>query len=144
MQRAGTNVVGSFGTAQSGSPPGGLLRRSPIRRVAVSPRLPGQTLFELLREGFLFQTLADKDELAETRFFLFPEPIPIDREPVVNPMEHRASRIAADPDDSFSPINLASFADGLQLRIKLFNFEWPIELEREGIDVGMISVLQLV
>ena len=27
-------------------------------------KLPGQTLFELLREGFLFQILADKDELA--------------------------------------------------------------------------------
>jgi len=121
-------------------------RAAPLQAgfVAVSPNLPGQTLFELLREGFLFQTLADKDELAETRFFLFPEPIPIDREPVVNPMEHGASRIAADPDDSFSPINLASFADGLQLRIKLFNFEWPIELEREGIDVGMVAVLQLV
>jgi hypothetical protein len=92
----------------------------------------------------LFQILADKDELAETGLFLFPEPIPIDREPVVNPMEHRASRITADPDDAFGPINLASFADGLQLRIKLFNFEWPIELEREGIDVGMVAVLQLV
>src|SRR5579859_3324339 len=86
------------------------------------PTKSGQTLFELLREGLFSQVFADKNELAETRFFLFPEPIPIDRKPVVNPMEDGTSWIAADPDDSFSPIDLTSFADRLQLSIKLLNF----------------------
>ena len=83
---------------------------SPIRRFASLLR---QTIFELTHQRFLLQIPSDEDQLAEPSLFFFPEPIPIDREPVVDAVEDRSPRVSANPDDAFCPINLAPFTDRL-------------------------------
>jgi hypothetical protein len=91
------------------------MKRLPSGRCVDASRnsLLRQTILELLGECLLVQIVTDEDQLAEPRLFLFPEPIPVDREPIVDTVEDRSPGIPANPNDSLRPVNLAPLTKGL-------------------------------
>jgi hypothetical protein len=103
-----------------------------------------ETLFELVAQACFVEVAPNEDELAGALFSGFPEAIPKNGEPIVDPVKNGASRVPGDLEKAFAAKDLLFFGKFLDEILESFDMEGPFELEAEGINVVMVPLIEFV